>query len=130
MLLDISIIPQTSEELFYFVTKRIPYLCGFWRFANAYKCTVHKGNDFIIFIHHFTVILKGCIHRGMSEQRRNLYQRDALLYKDCRIHMPLRYNNDKQKKPLFSRGPRVCRHSFNSFSKLKSDEKNIEKRRL
>ncbi len=36
MLLDISIIPQTSEELFYFVTKRIPYLCGFWRFANAY----------------------------------------------------------------------------------------------
>ena len=37
MLLDISIIPQTSEELFYFVTKRIPYLCGFWRFANAYN---------------------------------------------------------------------------------------------
>ncbi len=36
MLLDISIIPQTSEELFYFVTKRIPYLYGFWRFANAY----------------------------------------------------------------------------------------------
>ena len=36
MLLDISIVPQTSEELFYFVTKRIPYLCGFWRFANAY----------------------------------------------------------------------------------------------
>ena len=34
MLFDISIIPQTSEELFYFVTKRIPYLCGFWRFAN------------------------------------------------------------------------------------------------
>jgi hypothetical protein len=31
----ISILPQTSEELFYFVTKRIPYLCGFWRFANA-----------------------------------------------------------------------------------------------
>ena len=36
MLLDISIIPQTSEELFYFVTRRIPYLCGFWRFANDY----------------------------------------------------------------------------------------------
>ncbi len=28
MLLDISIIPQTSEELFYFVTKRIPYYAG------------------------------------------------------------------------------------------------------
>ena len=24
-----------GKELFYFVTKRIPYLCGFWRFANA-----------------------------------------------------------------------------------------------
>ena len=44
--------------------------------------------------------------------------------------VPLRYNNDKRKKPLFSRGSRVCRHLFNSFSKLKSDEKNIKKRRL
>lgn len=46
------------------------------------------------------------------------------------MQMPLRYNNDKRKKPLFSRGSRVCRHLFNSFSKLKSDEKNIKKRRL
>ena len=45
-------------------------------------------------------------------------------------YMPLRYNNDKRKKPLFSRGSRVCRHLFNYFSKLKSDEKNIKKRRL
>ena len=42
--------------------------------------------------------------------------------------MPLRYNNDKRKKPLFSRGLSVCRHSFNSFSKLKCDEKIIEKK--
>jgi len=46
------------------------------------------------------------------------------------VGMPLRYNNDKRKKPLFSRGLSVCRHLFNSFSKLKYDEKNIEKRRL
>lgn len=46
------------------------------------------------------------------------------------IAMPLRYNNDKRKKPLFSRGLSVCRHLFNSFSKLKCDEKIIEKRRL
>ncbi len=55
MLLDISILPQTSEELFYFVTKRIPYLCGFWRFANAiyeydeeeeyYTCGVNLDED-------------------------------------------------------------------------------------
>ena len=41
-------------------------------------------------------------------------------------HVPLRYNNDKRKKPLFSRGLSVCRHLFNSFSKLKYDEKIIE----
>ena len=46
------------------------------------------------------------------------------------VGMPLRYNNDKRKKPLFSRGLSVCRHLFNSFSKLKHGEKNIEKRRL
>ena len=46
------------------------------------------------------------------------------------ICMPLRYNNDKQKKPLFSRGLSVCRLLFNSFSKLKIDENYKEKRRL
>ena len=48
----------------------------------------------------------------------------------CSEGVPLRYNNDKRKKPLFSRGLSVCRHLFNSFSKLKCDEKIIEKRRL
>ena len=51
-------------------------------------------------------------------------------YGQPHVCVPLRYNNDKRKKPLFSRGSRVCRHLFNSFSKLKSDEKNIKKRRL
>lgn len=45
-------------------------------------------------------------------------------------NVPLRYNNDKQKKPLFSRGLSVCRLLFNSFSKLKIDENYKEKRRL
>lgn len=46
------------------------------------------------------------------------------------VAVPLRYNNDKQKKPLFSRGLSVCRLLFNSFSKLKIDENYKEKRRL
>ena len=46
------------------------------------------------------------------------------------VCVPLRYNNDKQKKPLFSRGLSVCRLLFNSFSKLKIDENYKEKRRL
>ena len=49
---------------------------------------------------------------------------------DDRAAVPLRYNNDKQKKPLFSRGLSVCRLLFNSFSKLKIDENYKEKRRL
>ncbi len=55
-------------------------------------------------------------------RKKNIFQSTVLL--------PLRYNNDKRKKPLFSRGLSVCRHLFNSFSKLKCDEKIIEKRRL
>lgn len=51
-------------------------------------------------------------------------------YNDSLKRMPLRYNNDKQKKPLFSRGLSVCRLLFNSFSKLKIDENYKEKRRL
>lgn len=51
-------------------------------------------------------------------------------YTDYNLIMPLRYNNDKQKKPLFSRGLSVCRLLFNSFSKLKIDENYKEKRRL
>lgn len=53
----------------------------------------------------------------------------AVKQKTC-AGMPLRYNNDKQKKPLFSRGLSVCRLLFNSFSKLKIDENYKEKRRL
>lgn len=51
-------------------------------------------------------------------------------YDNGQTGVPLRYNNDKQKKPLFSRGLSVCRLLFNSFSKLKIDENYKEKRGL
>ena len=60
----------------------------------------------------------------------NLFQRYAVCKKQACTTVPLRYNNDKQKKPLFSRGLSVCRLLFNSFSKLKIDENYKEKRRL
>ena len=60
----------------------------------------------------------------------NLLERHAVGKQEGCAAVPLRYNNDKRKKPLFSRGLSVCRHLFNSFSKLKCDEKIIEKRRL
>ncbi len=40
MLLDISILPQTCEELFYFIKKSL-ILCGLRRFTNAY-CSITK----------------------------------------------------------------------------------------
>ena len=55
---------------------------------------------------------------------------EAVTQQETGAAMPLRYNNDKQKKPLFSMGLSVCRLLFNSFSKLKIDENYKEKRRL
>lgn len=61
---------------------------------------------------------------------RNRDSREAHINEQTDVAVPLRYNNDKQKKPLFSRGLSVCRLLFNSFSKLKIDENYKEKRRL
>ena len=67
---------------------------------------------------------------GVSERFGYDHQRCAISDHQTGVCMPLRYNNDKQKKPLFSRGLSVCRLLFNSFSKLKIDENYKEKRRL
>ena len=60
----------------------------------------------------------------------NLLHGHSLFQQQAGTGVPLRYNNDKQKKPLFSRGLSVCRLLFKSFSKLKIDENYKEKRRL
>ena len=67
---------------------------------------------------------------GMAQHLAQPLDVHTLLHAARRIGVPLRYNNDKQKKPLFSRGLSVCRLLFNSFSKLKIDENYKEKRRL
>lgn len=66
----------------------------------------------------------------VSEHTADRFHVHAVLQGHGRKGVPLRYNNDKQKKPLFSRGLSVCRLLFNSFSKLKIDENYKEKRRL
>ncbi len=71
-----------------------------------------------------------CADIAVSQPFLNLLQAHTIGIEETGTAMPLRYNNDKRKKPLFSRGLSVCRHLFNSFSKLKCDEKIIEKRRL
>ena len=71
-----------------------------------------------------------CVDVTVTQPLLNLLQAHAIGIEQTGAAMPLRYNNDKRKKPLFSRGLSVCRHLFNSFSKLKCDEKIIEKRRL
>lgn len=72
----------------------------------------------------------GNIRRGVSQMLTDCIQIFASQDQQRSMRVPLRYNNDKQKKPLFSRGLSVCRLLFNSFSKLKIDENYKEKRRL
>ena len=88
------------------------------------------GGFLLDFFQHMTVNVHGDLIAGMSQPLLCDLGRDAQRKHNRGIDMPLRYNNDKRKKPLFSRGLSVCRHLFNSFSKLKCDEKIIEKRRL
>lgn len=76
------------------------------------------------------VTIHGGFDTGMTQQLLQYFRHDTALNGPCGIGVPLRYNNDKQKKPLFSRGLSVCRLLFNSFSKLKIDENYKEKRRL
>jgi len=76
------------------------------------------------------VPVHGDLDRRMSQHLTECFDLYTRFHAACRKCMPLRYNNDKQKKPLFSRGLSVCRLLFNSFSKLKIDENYKEKRRL
>lgn len=71
-----------------------------------------------------------CADVAVTEPLLNFFQAHTIGVEQAGAAMPLRYNNDKQKKPLFSRGLSVCRLLFNSFSKLKIDENYKEKRRL
>ena len=75
-------------------------------------------------------IIVGNINTFVADPVGDSNRRKALVDQKTDVAVPLRYNNDKQKKPLFSRGLSVCRLLFNSFSKLKIDENYKEKRRL
>ena len=76
------------------------------------------------------VNVAGSANLSMAQVIGNDHNRRSVSNQQTSIGVPLRYNNDKQKKPLFSRGLSVCRLLFNSFSKLKIDENYKEKRRL
>ena len=75
-------------------------------------------------------VVIGDIDTFVSYPVSDRYRRISHFNQKRNMAVPLRYNNDKQKKPLFSRGLSVCRLLFNSFSKLKIDENYKEKRRL
>ena len=76
--------------------------------------------------------LSGELHTYLADLNEQAAERCSLIIEQMKQAegVPLRYNNDKQKKPLFSRGLSVCHLLFNSFSKLKIDENYKEKRRL
>ena len=90
----------------------------------------HIGAFLFLGLIQMGIDIRCCGQIGMTEEGRYIQQRNILIDEDAGEGVPLRYNNDKQKKPLFSRGLSVCRLLFNSFSKLKIDENYKEKRRL
>lgn len=106
--------------------------------SREFFCRRHRSPELIEPVRQLLILVRVkvgiCVQRGlhgfMPQPFRNLQWGKAHFNQHTGVGVPLRYNNDKRKKPLFSRGLSVCRHLFNSFSKLKSDEKNIEKRRL
>ena len=125
--------------------------CRFDSCHPQYKSLVLLGFfNFVLHtvLHIFKIIVCPCIHitcfvyhcmsvnffqnsvTSPSSTLHNIRIRYAYRVLDACAVVPLRYNNDKQKKPLFSRGLSVCRLLFNSFSKLKIDENYKEKRRL
>ena len=102
----------------------------------SYFCVLGENADDGIGRGHFAGEIQMCINVAccadvaVTEPLLNLFQAHTIGVEQAGAAMPLRYNNDKQKKPLFSRGLSVCRLLFNSFSKLKIDENYKEKRRL
>lgn len=84
----------------------------------------------LVFVHTVNIGVHCERYRVVTEDGRQRFVIHAAFQCAGGEGMPLRYNNDKQKKPLFSRGLSVCRLLFNSFSKLKIDENYKEKRRL
>ena len=110
---------------------RVLFFCVVFRVAYTFKMWVCQSWHFFWFFFHRVSIY--CFQYTVISPSTPLHYiciRNSYGMLDTCWVMPLRYNNDKRKKPLFSRGLSVCRHLFNSFSKLKCDEKIIEKRRL
>lgn len=102
----------------------------FGKFAKV-DFTSNHVRGFHLAVHVDVGVNIGCGGKaGMPQPHLHLFHCDFVLDKQAGAGVPLRYNNDKQKKPLFSRGLSVCRLLFNSFSKLKIDENYKEKRRL
>ena len=100
------------------------------RIAASQKIRHSFCHCFFRFYQYMTVGIRRYHIAVMAQPLLHLLERCSIFEQQRSTRMPLRYNNDKRKKPLFSRGLSVCRHLFNSFSKLKCDEKIIEKRRL
>ena len=69
------------------------------------------------------IAIHGGFDARMTEQPLQDFWHDPAFNRASGIGVPLRYNNDKRKKPVFSMGLSVCRSHFNSFSNIETDAK-------
>ena len=102
----------------------------FLRLQSRQRLFQAVGNGTLAAYVQMAVDVCGHLDVRVAQPLLHILQAVALRQQHAGAGVPLRYNNDKQKKPLFSRGLSVCRLLFNSFSKLKIDENYKEKRRL
>ena len=99
-------------------------------FSQPHRLAELLPGEALVFVKGMAVDVQRGTGLGVTQQTCHRADIHALGDEHAGIGVPLRYNYDKQKKPLFSRSLSVCRLLFNSFSKLKIDENYKEKRRL
>ncbi len=91
--------------------------------SYGYNAT-HSGSHRIIPRMHIEV--SGSCHIGVAQQARYRCDVDAVFDSACRKRVPLRYNKDKRKKPVFSRvSAFVVAYSI-PFPTLIVNEKSVE----
>lgn len=100
-------------------------LCAVPEFCRSYRYdATHSGSH--RFIPRMNIEVSGSCHIGVAQQARYCCNVDAVFDGTCRKRVPLRYNKDKRKNPVFSRvSAFVVAYSI-PFPTLIVNEKSVE----
>ena len=100
-------------------------LCSVSEFYCSYRNDATHGGSHR-FIPRMNIEMGSSCHIGVAQQARYRCDVDAVFDGTCRKRVPLRYNKDKRKKPVFSRvSAFVVAYSI-PFPTLIVNEKSVE----